>query len=57
MANHWKRVDGIVMLWIMNVVAKNLLDGIIYATSAQVIYNDFYESLNKIDSSRIFNLH
>lgn len=41
----------------MSVVAKNLLGGIMYATNAQVVWNDLCERLNKVDGSRTLNLH
>lgn len=34
MWNHWERVNAIVLSWIMYSVSKNLLDGIMYASSA-----------------------
>ncbi|XP_016563510.1 uncharacterized protein LOC107862436 [Capsicum annuum] len=57
MGNHWERVNAIVLSWIMSVVAKRLLGGIMYATSAQVVWSDLCKRFNKVDGSRTFNLH
>ncbi|XP_016572935.1 uncharacterized protein LOC107870802 isoform X1 [Capsicum annuum] len=57
MANHWEGVNAIVISWILSYVAKNLLGGIMYATSAQVVWNDLCERFNKIDGSRTFSNH
>uniref|UniRef100_A0A1S3ZNT4 Retrotransposon Copia-like N-terminal domain-containing protein n=1 Tax=Nicotiana tabacum TaxID=4097 RepID=A0A1S3ZNT4_TOBAC len=55
--NHWERVNAIVLSWIMNSVAKGLLGGIMYASSAQVVWEDLAKRFNKVDGSRTFNLH
>ncbi|XP_070006881.1 uncharacterized protein LOC142162177 [Nicotiana tabacum] len=57
MENHWERVNAIVLSWLMNSVAKGLLGGIMYASSAQTVWEDLSERFNKIDGSRTFNLH
>ncbi|XP_075096344.1 uncharacterized protein LOC107777081 [Nicotiana tabacum] len=57
MENHWERVNAIVLPWIMNSVAKGLFGGIMYASSAQAVWEDLLERFNKIDGSRTFNLH
>ncbi|XP_070024623.1 uncharacterized protein LOC142181557 [Nicotiana tabacum] len=57
MWNHSERVNTIVLSWIMNSVGKGLLGGIMYASSAQVVWEDLVERFNKIDGSRTFNLH
>lgn len=57
LGNHKERVNVIVLSWIMSAVAKNLLGGIMYAKSAQAVWNDLGERFNKIDGSRTFNLH
>ncbi|XP_075086155.1 uncharacterized protein LOC142168885 [Nicotiana tabacum] len=57
MGNHWERVNVIVLSWIMNSIAKNLLGGIMYASSAQAVWDDLSERFNKCDGSRTFNLH
>ncbi|XP_070057764.1 uncharacterized protein [Nicotiana tomentosiformis] len=57
MWNLWERVNAIVLSWIMNSVAKGLLRGIMYASSAQVVWENLAERFNKVDGSRTFNLH
>ncbi|XP_070053204.1 uncharacterized protein [Nicotiana tomentosiformis] len=57
MWNHWERVNAIVLSWLMNSVSSGLLGGIIYASSAQAVWNDLHERFDKIDSSRSYNLH
>ncbi|XP_070020500.1 uncharacterized protein [Nicotiana sylvestris] len=55
--NRWERVNAIVLSWIMNSISKNLLGGIIYASCAQIVWEDLSERFNKVDDSRSFNLH
>ncbi|XP_047259414.1 uncharacterized protein LOC124891894 [Capsicum annuum] len=55
--NHWERVNAIVLSWVMNFVGKGLLGGIMYASSAQEVWEDLFERFNKVDSSRTLNLH
>ncbi|XP_059313340.1 uncharacterized protein LOC132064393 [Lycium ferocissimum] len=57
MWNHWERVNAIVLSWVMNVVSKNLLGGIMYASIAQTVWEELFERFNKVDGSRTFNLH
>ncbi|XP_019254158.1 PREDICTED: uncharacterized protein LOC109232917 [Nicotiana attenuata] len=52
-----ERVNAIVLSWLMNSVAKGLLGGIMYASSAQTVWEDLAERFNKVDGSRTFNLH
>ncbi|XP_070029529.1 uncharacterized protein [Nicotiana sylvestris] len=57
MGNHCEMINTIVLSWIMNSIAKNLLGGIMYASSAQVVSDDLSERFNNVDGSRTFNLH
>ncbi|XP_070031742.1 uncharacterized protein LOC142167984 [Nicotiana tabacum] len=57
MWNHWENINAIVLSWIMNSMAKGLLEGIKYASSAQVVWEYLLESFNKVDGSRTYNLH
>ncbi|XP_070013130.1 uncharacterized protein LOC142162424 [Nicotiana tabacum] len=57
MENHWERVNVIVLSWIMNSVNSSLLGGIMYASNAQVVWDDLYERFYKVDDARTFNLH
>ncbi|PHT96913.1 Beta-amylase 3, chloroplastic [Capsicum chinense] len=40
MWKHWKRVKAVVLLWMMNSVSSSLLGGIMYASSAQAIWQN-----------------
>ncbi|XP_075095182.1 uncharacterized protein LOC142173485 [Nicotiana tabacum] len=44
MKNHWERVNAIVVSWIKSSVAKGLLGGIMYATNAKTVLEEFYFS-------------
>ncbi|WMV26985.1 hypothetical protein MTR67_020370 [Solanum verrucosum] len=57
LGNHWERVNAIVLAWIMNFVAKELLGGIMYALIAKSVWDDLYERFHKVDGVRTFNLH
>ncbi|XP_075109254.1 uncharacterized protein LOC107759537 [Nicotiana tabacum] len=52
-----ERVNAIVLSWMMNSVPRELLGGIMYASSVQAVWSDLHEKFNKIDGSRSFNLH
>lgn len=52
-----KRVNVIVLSWIMNFVEKAFLGGIMYAYTTRVVQEDLFEKYNKVDGSRIFQLH
>ena len=41
----------------MNYVSKELLGGIVYSTNAIVMWRDLKERYDKVDGSRIFQLH
>ncbi|XP_019231678.1 PREDICTED: uncharacterized protein LOC109212484 [Nicotiana attenuata] len=53
----WERCNAIVQSWIINTVSSNLLGGIVYAGSAQDVWEDLKERFNKVDGSRSFSLH
>jgi len=41
----------------MNCVSKELLGGIVYSTNAASVWKDLAERYDKVDGSRIFQLH
>ena len=43
--------------WIMNTVSKELVNGIVYADDAHAVWVDLQERFNKVNGSRIYNLH
>lgn len=53
----WDRCNAYVFAWIMNVVSRELLSIIIYSTSAIHIWNDLKERFDKVNDSRIYQLH
>ncbi|XP_015164065.1 uncharacterized protein [Solanum tuberosum] len=55
--NMWEKCNAIVLSWIMISVSRELLSGIVYANSAQQVWNDLKERFDKVDGSRIFYLH
>ena len=57
LTNLWERCNAIVLSWIMNCVSKELLGGIVYSTNAAAVWKDLCERYDKIDGSRIFQLH
>ena len=57
LTNLWERCNAIVLSWIMNCVSKELLGGIVYSTNAAAVWKDLCEIYDKIDGSRIFQLH
>ncbi|XP_015170068.1 uncharacterized protein [Solanum tuberosum] len=53
----WEKCNAIVLSWIMISVSRELLSGIVYASSAQQVWIDLKERFDKVDGSRIFYLH
>ncbi|XP_047258926.1 uncharacterized protein LOC124891164 [Capsicum annuum] len=53
----WECVNAIVLSWLMNSVASNLIGGVVYTTNAQAVWEDLRERFEKIDGSRAFNIH
>ncbi|XP_019227530.1 PREDICTED: uncharacterized protein LOC109208834 [Nicotiana attenuata] len=47
--NYWERVNAIVLSWLMNSVSVGLLGGIMYASSAKVVWDDLHERFDKVD--------
>uniref|UniRef100_A0A1S3X8U1 Retrotransposon Copia-like N-terminal domain-containing protein n=3 Tax=Nicotiana TaxID=4085 RepID=A0A1S3X8U1_TOBAC len=53
----WKKCNAIVLSWIMNVVSKELLSGIVYKSSAHKVWTDLKDKYDKVDGSLIFFPH
>lgn len=53
----WERVNAIVLSWQMNSVSSSLLGGVVYATTAQGVWQNLKERFDKIDRSRTINIH
>lgn len=50
-------LNVIVLSWHMNCVSKDLLSGIVYASNVVVVWSDLKECFDKVDCSRIFQIH
>ncbi|GAV89281.1 UBN2_3 domain-containing protein, partial [Cephalotus follicularis] len=57
MLHQWERCNAIVLSWIMNIVSKEIFAGFIYSTDASSIWKDLKERFNKVNGSRIYDLH
>ncbi|KAH0653965.1 hypothetical protein KY289_031643 [Solanum tuberosum] len=57
LTNLWEMCNAIVLSWIMNCVSKELLGGIVYSTNATSVWKNLQERYDKVDGSRIFQLH
>lgn len=53
----WKKVNAVVLSWIMNAVGKELLSSIIYASNAHKVWLDVKERFDTVNGSRVFYLH
>lgn len=53
----WKRCNAIVLSWIMNVVSKELMTGITYASDSKRVWDNVKEKFDKENSVRTFHLH
>ncbi|KAH0652569.1 hypothetical protein KY289_030247 [Solanum tuberosum] len=53
----WEKCNAFVLAWIMNAVSKELLSGIVYASDAVTVWADLKERFDKVDGSRIYQLH
>lgn len=53
----WYRCTTFVFTWIMNVVSKDPSSKIIYSTSAFLVWNELMEQFDKINDSKIYQLH
>lgn len=45
--NQWKRVNAIVLSWLMNSVSSSLQGGVVFASVAQVVWQDLKGNLTK----------
>ena len=57
LAHQWDRCDAIVIGWILGSVTKELHAGIVYAENAKMIWEDLKERFDKVNTSRIYQLH
>lgn len=52
-----ERINVVILSWFINIVSVNLLSGVVYASSAWVVWEELKESFDKVNSSRTFNLY
>ncbi|KAH0675658.1 hypothetical protein KY285_023459 [Solanum tuberosum] len=55
--DQWDTCNAIVLLWLMNTVAPNLLSGIVYTSDASLVWEDLQELFDKVNRMRIYQLH
>ncbi|WMV09397.1 hypothetical protein MTR67_002782 [Solanum verrucosum] len=48
LTDQWEKCDAIVHSWIMNSVRKDLLNNIVYGSSAHAVWDDLQERFNKL---------
>ncbi|XP_070039814.1 uncharacterized protein [Nicotiana tomentosiformis] len=53
----WERCNAIVLSWLMNCVSPELLSGMVYSSNASAVWDDLKERFDKVDCSRIFQIH
>lgn len=53
----WERCNDLVFALIMNSVSRDLMSAILYSSSALLIWLDLMERFNKINGSRVFQIH
>ncbi|XP_010327645.1 uncharacterized protein [Solanum lycopersicum] len=53
----WEKYNAIVLSWIMISISRELLSGIVYASTDQQVWTDLRERFDNVDGSRIFYLH
>ncbi|XP_039043324.1 uncharacterized protein LOC120182402 [Hibiscus syriacus] len=55
--SQWDMCNAAVLSWILNTVSIELSTGIMFASSAEVVWKDMKEWFDKVDGSRIYFLH
>ncbi|XP_016724847.1 uncharacterized protein [Gossypium hirsutum] len=55
--SQWERCNAIVLSWILNSVSKELSAGILFTSSATLVWKDLKERFDKVDGSRVYFLH
>lgn len=51
-----EKCNAFVFAWIMNSVSREVINRIVYSTSAFQVWKDLRERFNKVNESRIFQL-
>nr|XP_009621229.1 uncharacterized protein LOC104112894 [Nicotiana tomentosiformis] len=55
--DQWKKVNAVVLSWIMNAVRAGLLSSVVYASNAYKVWEDLKERFDKVNGSRVLHLH
>ncbi|XP_070055034.1 uncharacterized protein [Nicotiana tomentosiformis] len=55
--DQWKKVNAVVLSWIMNSVRLGLLSSDLYASDAHKVWEDLKEKFDKVNGSRVLYLH
>ncbi|KAK8318290.1 hypothetical protein V6Z12_A13G165300 [Gossypium hirsutum] len=53
----WDCCNAIFLSWILNIVCQELSVGIVFASSACLVWKDLQEHYSKVDGSKIYYLH
>ncbi|XP_075077240.1 uncharacterized protein LOC142163980 [Nicotiana tabacum] len=57
LGHQWDRCNTIIMGWIISSVSKELMTGVVYAKNACRVWEDLKERFDKVNASRIYQLH
>ncbi|KAH0693409.1 hypothetical protein KY285_020506 [Solanum tuberosum] len=57
MAQQWERVNAVVLSWIISVVSKDLVNGIVYSPNAHKVWADLQERFDKVNATKIYHVH
>lgn len=56
LAEQWEKCNAIVLSWIGNTVATELMASIVYASNAKKVWSEFEERFDRSNLTRIFHL-
>ncbi|XP_070050324.1 uncharacterized protein [Nicotiana tomentosiformis] len=56
LVEQWKKCNAIVLSWIGSTVLNELMPGIVYASDARKVWNDFQERFDRSNLTRIYHL-
>ncbi|XP_075099297.1 uncharacterized protein LOC142176124 [Nicotiana tabacum] len=57
LGHQWDRCNAIILGWIMSFVSKELITGVVYVKNECRVWEDLKEHFDKINASRIYQLH
>ncbi|XP_060212103.1 uncharacterized protein LOC132639686 [Lycium barbarum] len=56
-AYQWECVNAVVLSWIMSLVSKDLVNGIVYSSNAHKVWMDLEECFDKINAPRVYHVY